>query len=208
MKIPAAVFLPLFLFLFLFLLLLAPAAPAAGSLRPFFDHRRSSAPEHLPWDLDLDDLAAVFHAVRVDWMETAAAHIVTVDVPGEAGAEDKSTTFIYFLFMGGAGFKKEELKVELEEEGGVLKVAGERRREAERKEGGGWHCAERAHGKFWRRLRMPENADVALARATLDNGVLTIALSKLPPQQIKHPCAVHVSEEKAAAAVERKKVEL
>ncbi|CAA6663905.1 unnamed protein product [Spirodela intermedia] len=85
--------------------------------------------------------------------------------------------------MGGAGFKKEELKVELEEEGGVLKVAGERRREAERKEGGGWHCAERAHGKFWRRLRMPENADVASARATLDNGVLTIALSKLPPSR-------------------------
>lgn len=101
--------------------------------------------------------------------------------------------------------------MELEEEG-LLWVAGERRRETEREEGG-WHCAERAHGKFWRRLRLPENADVASARATLDNGVLTITLSKLPPEQIKQPRVIHVSEERAsaaaaAAAVERSKVEL
>lgn len=78
MKNPAAVFLPLFLFP---MLLAVPTV--AGSLLPFFDSRRSSAPEHLPWPLDRDDLAAVFHAASVDWKETAAAHIVTIDVPGE-----------------------------------------------------------------------------------------------------------------------------
>ncbi|XP_008781973.1 22.0 kDa class IV heat shock protein-like [Phoenix dactylifera] len=180
-------------------LLLAVASPAGGSLLPFLD--RGGSPllerfpdpfrmlEHVPFVLDRDDVAAVSHA-RVDWKETSDAHQIMIDVPG---------------------LKREELKIEVVENR-VLRVSGERKKEEEKK-GEQWHYVERSYGKFWRQFRLPENADVDKVSAKLEDGVLTVTLPKLAPDQIKGPRVVSIAggeaeKEKLGGAPEAKKVEL
>ncbi|KAK9123802.1 hypothetical protein Sjap_013404 [Stephania japonica] len=98
---------------------------------------------------------------RIDWKETPEAHVFKADVPG---------------------LKKEEVKVEVEE-GRVLQISGERRREAEEKTDN-WHRVERSSGKFLRRFRLPENAKVDQVKATMENGVLTVTV---PKEEVKKP---------------------
>ncbi|XP_057789081.1 17.9 kDa class II heat shock protein-like [Salvia miltiorrhiza] len=89
----------------------------------------------------------------VDWKETAEGHVVKVDVPG---------------------FKKEEVRVAVEE-GGIVQISGERSNE---EEGDKLHCKERGKGKFLRRLRLPENANLEGLEARLENGLLTVTVPK------------------------------
>ncbi|KAL8504138.1 hypothetical protein ACS0TY_022755 [Phlomoides rotata] len=105
--------------------------------------------------------ASQFSAARIDWKETAEAHVFTVDVPG---------------------LKKEEVKVEVEE-GNVLQISGERNREKEEKNDT-WHRVERSSGKFRRRFRLPENAKLDQIRASMENGVLTVTV---PKGEVKKP---------------------
>ncbi|KAK7320635.1 hypothetical protein VNO77_30287 [Canavalia gladiata] len=92
---------------------------------------------------------------RVDWKETAEAHVFNVDLPG---------------------LKKEEVKVEVED-GRVLQISGERSREQEQKDDK-WHRIERSTGKFLRRFRLPENAKMDQVKAAMENGVLTVTVPK------------------------------
>ncbi|KAK7372445.1 hypothetical protein VNO80_05823 [Phaseolus coccineus] len=98
---------------------------------------------------------------RVDWKETAEAHVFSVDLPG---------------------LKKEEVKVEVEE-GRVLQISGERSREKEEKDDR-WHRVERSSGKFVRRFRLPENAKMDEIKAGMENGVLTVTV---PKEEEKRP---------------------
>ncbi|KAI0512165.1 hypothetical protein KFK09_012803 [Dendrobium nobile] len=70
---------------------------------------------------------------RFDWKEILEAHVFKADVPG----------------------LKEDVKVEMEE-GSVLKISGERKREEEEKTDT-WHRIERSSGSFLRRFRLSEN---------------------------------------------------
>lgn len=92
---------------------------------------------------------------RIDWKETPEAHIIQVDLPG---------------------LRKEEVKVEVED-GRVLQVSGERRREQEDKTDK-WHRVERSVGKFVRRFRLPENVRVDDVKANMEYGVLNILVPK------------------------------
>lgn len=97
---------------------------------------------------------------RIDWKETPEAHIFKADLPG---------------------VKKEEVKVEVEEEN-VLQISGERSRESEEKNDK-WHRVERSSGKFLRRFRLPENAKVDQVKAAMENGVLTVTVPKEPARK-------------------------
>ncbi|XP_057789162.1 class I heat shock protein-like [Salvia miltiorrhiza] len=134
------------------------------SLIPSFFGRRSSDPFSLDlWDpfRDSGNETSQFAATRVDWKETAEAHVFKADVPG---------------------LKKEEVKVEVEE-GNVLQISGERSRDKEEKSDT-WHRVERSSGKFLRRFRLPENAKVDQVKASMENGVLTVTV---PKAEVKKP---------------------
>ncbi|KAM0869219.1 hypothetical protein ACQ4PT_040815 [Festuca glaucescens] len=126
--------------------------------------------EHVPFGFDRDDVAMLSMA-RVDWRETSDAHEIVVDVPG---------------------MRKEDIKVEIEENR-VLRISGERRREIEERKGDHWHREERSYGRFWRQMRLPDNADLDTVAASLDAGVLTVRFRKLAPDQIKGPRVVGIA---------------
>ncbi|XP_057789053.1 uncharacterized protein LOC131005946 [Salvia miltiorrhiza] len=93
---------------------------------------------------------------RIDWKEAAEAHVLKVDVPG---------------------FKKGEVRVEVEG-GRVLQISGERKKEEEESDGK-WHCEERSGGgRFLRRVTMPENAKLGEVKVSLEDGVLTVTAPK------------------------------
>ncbi|OVA19146.1 Alpha crystallin/Hsp20 domain [Macleaya cordata] len=179
----------------LFLLLATVAPPSEGSslLPSFLDHHRStglsdlfSMPdrfpdpfrilEQIPFPFDKDDVD--ISPARVDWKETPEAHVIMLDLPGS---------------------KKEDVKIEVEAENRVLRVSGERKKEVEKK-GDQWHRIERSYGKFWRQFRLPDNVNLDEVKAKMENGVLTISLAKLSPDQIKGPKTVAIDEAPAAAA--------
>lgn len=101
------------------------------------------------------DNSSSFLSARVDWKETPEAHVFKVDLPG---------------------LKKEEVKVEVEDDR-VLQIRGERNAEKEEKSDT-WHRVERSSGKFVRQFRLPENAKLEGVRAAMENGVLTVTVPK------------------------------
>ena len=142
----------------------------------FFGNRRSNVFD--PFSLDVWDPFKDFpfsssslttHApeisafvnTRMDWKETPEAHVFKADVPG---------------------LKKEEVKVEVEDDR-VLHISGERNMEKEDKNDT-WHRVERSSGKFMRRFRLPENAKLDQIKASMENGVLTVTIPKL---EVKKP---------------------
>ncbi|KAF8711394.1 hypothetical protein HU200_029425 [Digitaria exilis] len=109
---------------------------------------------------------------RCDWKETPEAHIISVDVPG---------------------VRREDVKVEVEENSRVLRVSGERRPDGEDKDGERWHRAERAAGRFWRRFRMPAGADVERVTAKLERGVLTVTVPKVAGHRGREPRVISIA---------------
>ncbi|OAY57795.1 17.3 kDa class I heat shock protein [Manihot esculenta] len=102
-----------------------------------------------------------FVNTRIDWKETPEAHVFKADLPG---------------------LKKEEVKVEIEDDR-VLQISGERNVEKEEKDDT-WHRVERSSGKFLRRLRLPANAKMDQVKASMENGVLTVTV---PKEEVKKP---------------------
>ena len=104
-----------------------------------------------------------FVSTCVDWKETPEAHVFKADL---------------------SGLKKEEVKVEIEDDR-VLQIRGERNVEKEEKNDT-WHRVERSRGQFMRRFRLPENAKMDEVKASMENGVLTVTV---PKEEVKKPDA-------------------
>jgi HSP20 family protein len=83
------------------------------------------------------------------------------------------------------GFKDNEVDIQME--GNVLTIRGERKREEE-KEGRNFHRIERAYGQFVRSFTLPNNVDRDNIRARYNNGLLEVEMPKredAKPRQIK-----------------------
>ncbi|KAI5321816.1 hypothetical protein L3X38_030888 [Prunus dulcis] len=104
---------------------------------------------------------SAFLNTRIDWKETPEAHLFKADLPG---------------------LKKEEVKVEVEDDR-VLQISGERNVEKEDKNDK-WHRVERSSGKFLRRFQLPENAKLNEIKAAMENGVLSVTV---PKAEVKKP---------------------
>ncbi|XVE59349.1 hypothetical protein DITRI_Ditri05aG0039200 [Diplodiscus trichospermus] len=130
----------------------------------FFGNRRGNGFDPFSVDLwdpfknmpSLSQENSAFVNSRVDWKETPEAHVFKADLPG---------------------LKKEEVKVEIEDDR-VLQISGERNVEKEDKNDT-WHRVERSSGKFSRRFRLPENVKMDQVKACMENGVLTVTVPKV-----------------------------
>ena len=83
------------------------------------------------------------------------------------------------------GFSEDQVEVQME--GGVLTIRGERKFEDE-KEGRNFHRLERSYGTFVRSFTLPNNVDRENIHASFKNGLLEIELPKREearPRQIK-----------------------
>ncbi|CAL5043475.1 unnamed protein product [Urochloa decumbens] len=104
-------------------------------------------------------------AAAMDWVETPAAHVLRINVPG---------------------LSKDDVKVQVEE-GNVLTIrgiplAGKEKGggDEEHRDGTVWHVAERGKPEFARAVALPENMWVDGIRAGVENGVLTVVVPKKP----------------------------
>lgn len=83
------------------------------------------------------------------------------------------------------GFKEDEIEIQME--GGVLTLRGERKFE-EKKDGKNYHRVERSYGQFVRSFTLPNNVDRENVQARFSDGLLHIELPKLEeakPRQIR-----------------------
>lgn len=84
------------------------------------------------------------------------------------------------------GFKEDQIEIQLE--GGVLTIRGERKFEGEKQNGKNFHRVERAYGQFIRSFTLPNNVDREKVRADFSDGLLRIEIPKreeAKPRQIK-----------------------
>jgi HSP20 family protein len=80
------------------------------------------------------------------------------------------------------GMKQEDITVEVTD--GVLSIKGERKHEAETKEGKTYRL-ERSYGSFLRSFTLPADVDAAKVNAAYKNGVLEISLPKIAEAKAK-----------------------
>ncbi|CAL1378934.1 unnamed protein product [Linum trigynum] len=97
---------------------------------------------------------------RMDWHETPHAHVLKAHLPG---------------------FRKDEVRLEVEEEeeghGHALRLTCEKKVETEEK-ADGWYRVARSSGRVLQRLTLPENSDPHHMAAAMENGVLTLTIPK------------------------------
>jgi HSP20 family protein len=86
----------------------------------------------------------------------------------------------YILRADLPGLSEDDVNIELD--GNVLSVSGERKSEHEHR-GQGYYRVERSYGSFRRSLRLPEGVDAEAITANFDRGVLEVSVPK--PEQPK-----------------------
>ncbi|KAF3659300.1 17.4 kDa class III heat shock protein [Capsicum chacoense] len=89
----------------------------------------------------------------------------------------------YIFHMDVPGLSKSDIQVTVEEENTlVVQSNGKRKREESEEEGCKYLRMERrAPQKLMRKFRLPDNCNVSAITAKCENGVLTVAVEKMPP---------------------------
>ena len=86
----------------------------------------------------------------------------------------------YVLHADLPGVSEQDINVELD--GGVLKISGERKSQSTEQQGG-YRRIERSYGSFSRSLTLPDGVNADAVEASFDKGVLEVRIPK--PEQIK-----------------------
>ena len=81
------------------------------------------------------------------------------------------------------GVKREDIEIQVD--GNVLTLRGERRFESEQVEGRRFHRVERSYGTFSRQFHLSSNLDATKIDAQLVDGVLTVRLPKKQEQKAR-----------------------
>ncbi|KAF8040644.1 hypothetical protein BT93_B2770 [Corymbia citriodora subsp. variegata] len=116
-----------------------------------------------------------------------------------ADVKEYPNSYVFVLDM--PGLKPDQIRVQVEE-GNMLVVSGERKREKEKDlkdqkdgDGGGllrYIKMERRLGKYLKKFVLPENADPEKITAAYQDGVLTVTVEKRPPPEPKKPKSIEV----------------
>jgi len=93
----------------------------------------------------------------------------------------------YILRADLPGLSEDDVNVELD--GNVLTLSGERRSSSEDRKAG-YYRVERSYGSFRRSVRLPEGVDAEAITATFDKGVLEITV---PKPEVAKPHKVQIS---------------
>ncbi|XP_060174487.1 18.1 kDa class I heat shock protein-like [Lycium barbarum] len=96
--------------------------------------------------------------------------------PSLAPIEYKATPEAHVFKVNLHGYKKEEVKVEVEDES-VLKITGEKK--IVQKGYDNWHHFQRRIGKFSTTFNLPVDARADKVKSTMENGVLIITVPKM-----------------------------
>lgn len=92
------------------------------------------------------------------------------------------------------GINKDDVKVELAD--GVLTISGERKQEQEERQGD-FYRSERSYGSFTRTIPIPEDAQVDNAKATFENGVLTVLVPVPESKRRRREVPIEAKEERS-----------
>jgi HSP20 family protein len=93
------------------------------------------------------------------------------------------------------GMSKDDIKVEMTDEG--LLIHGERKREKE-EEREGWYRSERSYGEFCRLIPLPEGVSADEAKARFENGVLEITAPIPESSRRRRSVPIEIGGEQAA----------
>ncbi|KAK8535309.1 hypothetical protein V6N12_056831 [Hibiscus sabdariffa] len=132
---------------------------------------------------DNDNISKNPNAASRTYVRDAKAMAAT---PADIKEDAKSYVFVVDM----PGLKSGDIKVQVED-GNLLLISGERKREEE-KEGSKYVRMERRVGKFMRKFVLPENANTDAISAVCQDGVLTVTVEKLPPPEPKKPKTIEV----------------
>jgi HSP20 family protein len=86
------------------------------------------------------------------------------------------------------GFKQDQIEIQLE--GGVLTIRGDRKFEVEKTNGKNYHRVERSYGQFVRSFTLPNNVDRENVRASFSDGLLNI---EIPKREEAKPRKIRIS---------------
>ena len=107
--------------------------------------------------------------------EGDASSVVTSQWVPRVDIKEEPNRFVILADLPGV----DPNQIEVNMDKGILSIRGERQSE-ERMEGERYSRVERAHGIFYRRFALPENADPDGVAATGRHGVLEITIPKRP----------------------------
>ncbi len=95
------------------------------------------------------------------------------------------------------GLKKDDMRLEVTDEG--LVIQGERKREEEEREEG-YYRSERAYGRFYRLIPLPEGANIDQVKADFTDGVLevTIPVPQMAERQKRREIPIETGRTKIA----------
>ncbi len=102
------------------------------------------------------------------------------------------------------GLNKEDVKVEVTEDGVVIQ--GERKRERE-EERGGVHRSERYYGTFYREIPLPQGAKADQAKAQFNNGVLEVTVPIPESQRRTRQIPIEAGEERKSVGSQSAKTQ-
>jgi len=138
----------------------APGRPSDYSLNPFSLMRRLSDEMDRVFasSFGIEPWGSLRHEERGSWVP-----------PVEVRERDGQLVISAEL----PGMNKDDVKVEVTDEGLLLR--GERKREHEEKREG-FYRSERSYGRFYRLVPLPEGTDPEKAKAQFKDGVLTVEL--------------------------------
>jgi len=145
-------------------------------------HRNASKLPLVPQTKEISPGRMMRELLRWDPFEEMVPVYPTEFVTFAPAFEVKETRDAFLFRADIPGMKEKDIEVNLI--GNRLSIAGERTEE-DVQQGETYYSRERSYGRFYRSFTLPEGIDTDHVHATLEAGVLTVAISKLPEVQAK-----------------------